>query len=242
MRRYLCVMLLCLLTLGPIMGCNQRPDDGINMPAEVRSLVGENYRDVIDLLAAADFTHVSTDESNDFVAEWQTEDGTAEENEADEAMTDVTAENRSLPEERIGVEDHTLSSEKDKSIDQSIAESADTVHSQKDFEAAKAPETTKASETGIPPEFTSDFMTVRRNEVVTITVKGNPNTEYTISVKYKSGHESKANGLGKAMSDADGNVSWTWRIGSRTGLGKATFTVSDGVNHETYHFEVIASD
>ena len=89
------------------------------------------------------------------------------------------------------------------------------------------------------PEFTSLISEVRRNEIVTITVQGEPNTEYTISVRYYSGHVSEANGLGPAISDANGFVSWTWKVGGRTGFGPSTFTVSDGNTSVTYDFEVV---
>ena len=91
----------------------------------------------------------------------------------------------------------------------------------------------------LAPEFTSEILQVRRNEIVTVTVKGLPDTEYTILVRYHSGHESTANGLGAAMSDANGNVSWTWRVGGMTGFGKAAFVVSGGGEETTYEFEVV---
>ena len=56
---------------------------------------------------------------------------------------------------------------------------------------------------------------VARNEHATVTVRGLPNTEYTIDVHYPSG-VSTADGLEKKKSDADGIVSWTWHIGGRT--------------------------
>ena len=91
----------------------------------------------------------------------------------------------------------------------------------------------------LAPEFTSEILQVRRNEIVTVTVKGLPETEYTILVRYHSGHESTANGLGAAMSDANGDVSWTWRVGGKTGFGKAAFVVSGGGEKTTYEFEVV---
>ncbi len=57
-----------------------------------------------------------------------------------------------------------------------------------------------------------------RNQDATITVKGKPNTQYTIEVYYSSG-PSKAKGLENKYSDADGVVSWTWHVGGKTKLG-----------------------
>jgi len=63
-----------------------------------------------------------------------------------------------------------------------------------------------------------DNYTFRRNNDATISIKGKPNTEYKITVNYKSG-PSNAEGLEKKTSDGDGNVSWTWHIGGRTTEG-----------------------
>lgn len=51
-----------------------------------------------------------------------------------------------------------------------------------------------------------------RNETITCSVNGKPNTEYKISVFY-SKSSSMANGLENATSDSSGNVSWSWKIG-----------------------------
>ena len=91
----------------------------------------------------------------------------------------------------------------------------------------------------IAPEFTSTILQVRRNEIVTVTVKGLPNTMYTIVVQYHSGHESEANGLGEAMSDKNGNVTWTWKVGGKTGFGLSRFIVRGGGTQATYEFEVV---
>ena len=95
------------------------------------------------------------------------------------------------------------------------------------------------SPTVAPPNFTNLITNVRRNEVVSITVQGQPNTEYNLSVVYASGHVSEAGGLGKAMSDANGAVSWSWKIGGRTGFGKAKFIVTGAGQTNSYEFEVV---
>lgn len=60
---------------------------------------------------------------------------------------------------------------------------------------------------------------VARNEMATLTIKGKPNTEYRMAVEYSSGW-STANGLGDKLSDADGYVTWTWKVGGRTKAGE----------------------
>jgi hypothetical protein len=59
----------------------------------------------------------------------------------------------------------------------------------------------------------------------TIAVQTAPNASCLITVRYKSG-PSKASGLVPKTSDSKGNVSWTWRVGSRTTPGKWPITVT----------------
>ncbi len=79
---------------------------------------------------------------------------------------------------------------------------------------------------------------VARGQKATVEIIGKPNTEYTISVIYSSG-PSKAQGLEPAVSDADGQVSWTWRIGASTSTGKKEITISDGTSSITVYIEII---
>lgn len=67
----------------------------------------------------------------------------------------------------------------------------------------------------------------------TITIKGSPNTQYKISVMYKSG-ASTAKGMEEKVSDQNGNVSWTWKIGTNTEKGSYRVIISDGTNKEEY--------
>ena len=66
---------------------------------------------------------------------------------------------------------------------------------------------------------------VSPNENATITIKGTPGEEYSITVYYKSG-PSKADGLDDKIADADGEVSWTWKIGPRTSAGDWEILIS----------------
>lgn len=81
-----------------------------------------------------------------------------------------------------------------------------------------APETTKIPETAkAEPEvkLVSVISPIDAGEIQTLTIKGKPDTEYVIHVIYKSS-VSKADGLEKKKSDANGNVSWTWKVGTST--------------------------
>ena len=67
-----------------------------------------------------------------------------------------------------------------------------------------------------------------------IGIKGKPGTEYSIKVYYKSG-ASHAEGLVPKISDSNGEVSWSWKVGSRTSAGTFRIVISgDGEKIETY--------
>ena len=97
----------------------------------------------------------------------------------------------------------------------------------------KAEEAARAREIKITSE-----LVFRRNEYATVTIKSQPNTQYTITIIYNSG-PSKADGLHPKISDANGNVSWTWKIGGSTTPGKYTITISGGGETIKRTFEVI---
>ncbi len=78
---------------------------------------------------------------------------------------------------------------------------------------------------------------VSRGQKATVEIIGKPNTEYTISVYYSSG-PSKAQGLEPATSDAEGNVSWTWRVGASTSTGTKKIEISDGTSSITVYIEI----
>ncbi len=69
--------------------------------------------------------------------------------------------------------------------------------------------------------------TVKRGSYAYIKIQGAPNTDYDCEVEYKSGM-STADGLGTKRSDGNGNVSWKWKIGSRTSLDYTPTIYIDG--------------
>ena len=79
---------------------------------------------------------------------------------------------------------------------------------------------------------------VRRNEEVTLNVIGLPNTEYDINVYYSSG-VSKAKGLENKISDANGYVSWSWKIGGSTNSGNYRIDLIGGGVKTTMQFSVV---
>lgn len=79
--------------------------------------------------------------------------------------------------------------------------------------------------------------TVNPNELTTVSIKGAPNTKYTISVYYSSG-ASKADGLEDKTSDSNGNVSWTWKVGGKTKAGTYRIVIKGGGQETTLYFTV----
>lgn len=71
--------------------------------------------------------------------------------------------------------------------------------------------------------------TVSKGSTASISIKGKSNTQYSIAVHYSSG-VSKASGLEAKASDANGNVSWSWKIGVRTKSGTYDIVISDGTD------------
>lgn len=80
--------------------------------------------------------------------------------------------------------------------------------------------------------------TVRRGSFAFIEISGMPNTDYTCDVEYKSGM-STADGLGTKRSDANGRVSWRWKVGTRTSLNYTpTIYIDGGGDSISVDFEV----
>ena len=101
----------------------------------------------------------------------------------------------------------------------------------------RAKAATKARSAGIVVIDYTDV--VGRGERASIKIQGEPNTAYTCNVEYKSGL-STAEGLGEKQSDAEGYVSWSWKVGSKTSLDyKPTIMISGGGDSISVSFEVV---
>jgi micrococcal nuclease len=73
--------------------------------------------------------------------------------------------------------------------------------------------------------------TAYRNEAVTVKIQGQANTQYYIEVNYKSG-PSTSEDLYPKTSNADGEVSWTWKVGGRSGAGTFDIIVWDDAGNK----------
>ena len=76
-----------------------------------------------------------------------------------------------------------------------------------------------------------------RNEIVTVTIQGQPDTVYDIEVYYRSG-ASTAEGLEAKTSDSDGYVTWTWKVGGSTTAGTYRIVVTGGGKTGSVNFTV----
>ncbi|MDR1705348.1 MAG: hypothetical protein LBS19_11780 [Clostridiales bacterium] len=70
-----------------------------------------------------------------------------------------------------------------------------------------------------------------------LSVIGRPDTEYTLQVFLSSG-ESAASGLGAALSDGEGAVSWTWNIGAATKPGTYQAYITGGDDRLLLYIEI----
>lgn len=99
-------------------------------------------------------------------------------------------------------------------------------------EAPKPAETEKPVQVDTITEI-SVTSPIAPNSIATLTAKVLPNTEYDIEVYYSSG-ASKAQGLEPKTSDANGNISWSWKVGQRTKAGTYQIVISgNGEQKET---------
>lgn len=82
---------------------------------------------------------------------------------------------------------------------------------------------------------------VGKNEMATLSIKGKPNTEYSISVYYSTA-ASKADGLENKTSDSNGNISWTWKVGGRTNSGTHKIVIKEANGDTTFETSFITTE
>ncbi len=78
---------------------------------------------------------------------------------------------------------------------------------------------------------------VHRNQMTTIVLDCKPSTMYRIEVHYQSGISS-AKGLEDKLSDDEGRVYWSWKIGGKTAPGTYKIVVTGGGESLTTYFSV----
>lgn len=65
-------------------------------------------------------------------------------------------------------------------------------------------------------------------EETTFSIVGLPGKRYAITVYNPSSQESGSKGLEAQTADDEGRCSWSWMVGTNTGLGEGRIVVSDG--------------
>ena len=97
--------------------------------------------------------------------------------------------------------------------------------------------TEEPTEAPTPIVFTSYTNSIEAGSFGSVTIQAAPNTEYSITVNYSSG-AAEADGLEPKYSDANGYVTWEWKVGNNTKPGEYSITVTGGRSRETVKFSV----
>lgn len=108
---------------------------------------------------------------------------------------------------------------------------------QKSTQKSTKKPTQKPTEAPKNIEITNVSSSVSPGEYAYISMQGEPNTDYSITVIYNSG-PSTAAGLYTKTSDSNGNVSWEWKVGTRTASGTYPIIISGGGKTYTTEFTV----
>ena len=77
----------------------------------------------------------------------------------------------------------------------------------------------------------------RRNGIATLVMQTQPGAACSIAVIYKSG-ASRAAGLGPQVADAQGLVTWSWKVGGQTTVGTWRIVVTARAGGETTTQEI----
>lgn len=78
---------------------------------------------------------------------------------------------------------------------------------------------------------------IRRGDIASITIQTTPGANCSISVLYKSGPSSAA-GLGPQTADASGDITWTWKVGSKTTPGTWSIRINCNQGGNTSNISV----
>jgi len=78
---------------------------------------------------------------------------------------------------------------------------------------------------------------ISAGSTATLTIQTAPGANCSITVYYKSG-ASQAAGLGQQTADASGQVTWSWKVGSRTAKGIWKIVVQSELGGKTTKLEI----
>ena len=80
-------------------------------------------------------------------------------------------------------------------------------------------------------------VSAKRGKNGQISVRGIPNSKYSIEVYISSG-KSKSKDLSDKISDNNGYVSWTWKISSNTKIGKYKIIIKNDSERQEFEYEI----
>lgn len=105
-----------------------------------------------------------------------------------------------------------------------------------------SPPETSTSMSAAPPSagvrITSVTSPVSPGQTASLAAQTSANSGCSLAVTLPSGSQSTSQGLGPKTADSSGAVTWSWKIGTRTGAGTATATVSCGSSTDQTQFQV----
>ena len=101
-------------------------------------------------------------------------------------------------------------------------------------EEPPAPETGNAD---TPLHVVAITSPITKNSIASLDAVGKPNTTYSITVIYATA-TSEAQGLGPRAANADGQVSWSWKIGASVKPGSYKIVLEGGVETVESFIEV----
>lgn len=149
------------------------------------------------------------------------------------STNDITSENAiSTDENSISSTENTTSenentSSKASGNDTNSSASSSTNNLQSETNQSTAVQSSNIQSQTTYPITVINELSFSRNEYATVSINGQPNTEYNIKVYYSSG-ASTADGLESKTSDSNGDVSWTWKIGCKTNPGTYRLVIKGG--------------
>lgn len=95
-----------------------------------------------------------------------------------------------------------------------------------DSETNKDPDE-NIQQTELHAELVSLTSPIKAGQTAAIEISADPNTKYSITVRYSSG-PSSAKGLEPKVSDENGKVSWSWKVSSNVKPGEYSIEISAG--------------
>ena len=220
-----------IATIGAV--TDQQPSDGLYPPKSASRCDNVPYTEIVEEFTEAGFQNFEYEVLDDIIFGIITHDGDVESisiNGDPDFDTDTLFPLDAV----VSITYHTYPTDQAETTAAITETTAPVTHPPAVTEAPK-PVTPPPVVTETPKQvldILSVSSPIKGGQNATLSAKGKPNTAYDIKVVYSSG-ESSAKGLEDKTSDANGNVSWTWKVGAKTKPGTYTITVKGGGEIDT---------